>query len=173
MTADIRESQRQDFEQQVVYRVLRRAGLIGRLRALKDELESRSGSRRLTLKWLSERYPGFPLRLGAVLLPDGAEVRCGDVFMRFTNTAFFQSYKRWLEEQGLDDRRDHVGVVFNVIGTTFVLNNLPGDQPKGSSRLVRVVGKPPVTLYLEALEGMLCRIGPGWALEQNMEQLRG
>ena len=174
MPADgLREARRRDFEQLVVYRTLRRGHVIGDLRKLKAERESHSGSRQLTLEWLRGRYPKFPLRLGAVLLPDHVEDGWADVFARFTNTLIFRSYKQWLDEQGIDDHKEHVGIVFNVGGTTFVLHNLAGAQAKGRSRLARAIGKPPVTLYIEEFEGLLRRIGSNWAIEQEKAQPRG
>ncbi len=119
---DLQESRRADFEQQVVYKCLRAGGVIGQIRQFKAEQLELSGSPQLNLHWFRERYPAFPLRLGAVLLTEAAPPWL-DLFSRFTRTGFFTAYGQWCKREGIDDHKETAGLVSNMDGVTFVLNN--------------------------------------------------
>ena len=162
---EIYEARQRDFEQQVVCKMLRHGGLIGRIHELKEGHESQFGSRKLTLEWLRRRYPDFPLRLGAPPFPKDASMNWGDLYHRFTATPLFRMYKQWRVDLGLDDRRDHLGVVLNSYGTTIAVHNLPGDLVRGHGRIVRPLGNPPVTIVIEEFNVLLQNMGKDWAGE--------
>jgi hypothetical protein len=159
---DLQESRRADFEQQVVYKCLRAGGVTGQIRQFKAEQLELSGSPHLTLAWLRKRYPAFPLRLGAVLLAEGAPPWL-DLFSRFTRTEVFTAYGQWCKRKGIDDHKETVGLVFNMEGVTFVLNNYQAAAERPSRRVIREVGTPPVAFAFEELGPLLGSIGRGWA----------
>ncbi len=166
-TVDRQESRRQDFEQRVVYKILFHAGILGRIRQFKEERLEQTGSSRLTLEWFRERFPDFPIRLGAALLLDSKSPPWTDVFRRFTRSPFFQAYQQWREDQQIDDRREPAGLVFNLDATTFVLHNFAGTAKPSHKRAIRVIGQPPVTFVIEELSALLGCVGDSWAQENN------
>ncbi len=166
-TIDRRESRRQDFEQRVVYKILWRADVLGQVRQFKAETTAQTGSPQLTLEWFRARFPGFPIRLGAALLPDGKSPPWTDVFQRFTATALFQAYQQWRNDQQIDDHGEQVGLVFNLDAVTFVLHNLAATAKPRGMRVVRVLGQPPVTFVIEKLGVLLGSIGDSWAQGSN------
>ena len=170
-TADRQESRRQDFEQRVVYEILWRAGIHGQVRQLKAEKATQTGSPRLTLEWFRTRFPGFPIRLGAALLPDGTSPPWIDVFERFTTTPLFLAYQQWRDDQQVDDHVEQVGLVFNMGAVTFVLHNLVGTEKPRGMRVVRTLGCPPVTFVIEEFRVLLGSIGDSWAQETSEQQV--
>ncbi len=150
----LREARRRDFEQQIVTKILYHAGVVYMLRDLKTDCSEVTGSPQLTLDWFHDRFPDFPVRLGAVAIPK-LEIEWTDVFQRFTATRFFQAYRDWRSGRGHDDRREHVGIVFNTTGLTFVLHNHPSHPTGRTCRVVRSLGDPPVRFVLELFESML------------------
>lgn len=156
------ESPRRDFEQHVVCKILRAGGLIARIRQFKEKQRELNGSSQLTLGWLNETYPAFPLRLRAVCLPNDVSDPL-DLFRRFTNTAFFKAYRRWRGSEGIDDRKETVGLVFNLDGITSALHNSQAALERPARRVIRSVGTPPVTFAFEELESLLKSIGSDWA----------
>jgi hypothetical protein len=160
---EIHAARQEDFEQQVVCKILRHGGLIGQIRELKKDHQSHFGSRKLTLAWLRKRYPDFPLRLGAPPPPKDTSLSWGDLYYRLTATPLFRMYKQWQLAQSLDDRREPLGIVFNSYEMTVAVHNLPGDQTERHGRIVRLLGNPPVTIVIESFDVMLQRIGKDWA----------
>ena len=90
---EILAARQRDFEQQVVCKILRHASLIGQIRELKKEHASQFGSGKLTLEWLRQRYPGFPLYLGAPPVPKDILMNWGDLYYRFMAMSLFRMYK--------------------------------------------------------------------------------
>ena len=164
---DVQAERRRDFEQQVVCYLLRNGGLIGQLSRFKDERAETSGSRRLTLDWFHRRFPQFPVRLGATLLDDSTSPPWQDIFVRFTKCKFFEAYRRWRKDQGLDDHVQRIGLVFNLDRRAFVLHNQVRPVRGLGTRVVRSVGDPPVVLLLEQLGSLLESIGTEWAEAEN------
>ena len=160
---EIRAAWQRDFEQQVVCKILRHGGMIGQIHELKRDHESQFGSRKLTLEWLRRRYPHFPLRLGAPLFPKDTAMGWGDLYYRFTATPVFWTYKQWQLDQNLDDRRDHLGIVFNTSGMTVAMHNLEGPMVSRHGRLVRLLGNPAATIFIEEFNVLLQYIGKDWA----------
>ncbi len=154
---------RQDFEGQVVRKIMRHIGQIGLLGRFKAERQAECGSRQLTLDWFHRKYPTFPVRLGAVLLADSRPPPWPDVFLRLMSSGFFKAYRRWCEEQDIDDHQEHVGLVFNLGPVTFVLHNFDRPAKGHATGIIRVVGKPPVTFVLEEFKSLLDTVGSDWA----------
>lgn len=163
------EERRRDFERQVVIQILTHTGMLYLLSEWKAALVQQRRDDRLTLAYFYERYPQFPIRLGAVLLPDRSHVEWTDFFNRFTRTAYFRAYQRWREEHNLNDVRDPLGIVFNSPHVTTVLHTWNGRRAPGTTRLVRTLGRPSVTFTLETLASMLRAIGPDWANNNKLE----
>jgi hypothetical protein len=170
---EICEARQRDFEQQVVYKILRQGGLIGRIGELKKDHELQFGSRKLTLEWLRRRYPDFPLYLGAPPVPEDTSMSWGDLYRRFTATPLFRMYKQWQVDQNLDDRREHLGIVFNSYGMTVAVHNLEGDLVKKHGRIVRPLGNPPVTIVIEEFNVLLHNIGKDWAGGMPVDERMG
>jgi hypothetical protein len=169
-TVDRQESRRQDFEQKMVYNVLLSGGVFRQVRQFKAEQLEQTGSSQLTLEWLRQRFPDFPIRLGATLLPDSKSPPWIDIFEKFTTTAFFRAYRQWCKDQKIDDHREHVGLVFNLDATSLVLHNLVDTAKPSRVQVVRTLGKPPVTFVIEELGVLLGRIGDGWAQKMTEDR---
>jgi hypothetical protein len=159
---DLTEFERRDFEQQVVCKVLRSGGAIGRLKSFTQEHQRLHQTPQLSLAWFRDRYPQFPVRLHAVLFaekpPDWI-----DMFQHFTTTTVFAAYRRWRQAENLDDRRETLGLVFNLDGITFVLHNHQAAMEVPGRRFIRLLGDPPVTFAFEEFETLLRCIGRSWA----------
>jgi hypothetical protein len=168
-TVDREENRRQDFTQKVVYKLLSHGRVLGRVRQFKAEKLAQTGSSQLTLPWFHRRFPGFPVRLGATLVPNSKSPPWPDLFQRFTKTDFFRAYQQWREEQEIDDHRENAGLVFNLDTVTFVLHNLTGTAKPSRMRAVRILGQPPVTFVIEEFSALLGSIGNSWAQDSYLE----
>ena len=157
------EERRRDFERQVVITILNRTGKLYQLAEWKTALAAQGLDVRLTLAYFFERYPGFPIHLGAVVLPDHNPIEWTDFFNRFTLTPYFLAYQRWREEHDLDDTRVPLGIVFTTPHVAMVLHTWTGRRRRDTPHLVRTLGRPAVTFTLETLASMLRAIGPDWA----------
>jgi hypothetical protein len=166
------ECRRRDFEQQVVCKILRADGVISQIRQFKEEQLRSSGSSQLTLAWLRERYPAFPLRLRVIQLDDD-ELVWLDFFNRFTGTAFFKAYHQWCISEGIDDQEETVGLVFNMDGITFVLHNCRAAIEQPARRVIRSLGSPPVTFAFEEFTSLLTSIGNDWTAEEATAEESG
>jgi hypothetical protein len=158
---DLREDQRRDFEDQVVCKVLRGGRVIRQIRQFREEQRKLTGNPQLTLAWLQQRFPAFPLRLGVILF-DADTPAWIDFYHRFTGTPCFEAYRGWCRCEGINDRKETVGLVFNMDGRTFVLHNCQANRKWLWKRVIRTLGDPPVTFVLEGFHAFLAGLGRAW-----------
>ena len=159
MPIDCADDRRCDFERHVVVQILKRA---------REPILPTTGES-INLTWFRERYPRFPIRLGAGLLSGREPFPWEDFFKRFTKTPCFLAYQQWRSAENLDDSRERVGVVFNCHCTLVVLHNWNGPRKVETCRLVRAIGTPRVRFAIEPLEWLLAAIGADWAKEALKE----
>lgn len=172
-----REEVRQaTFEESAVKRLLAVAGVKYNLTASRGEAASIGSDHALSFPWFHDRYPRFPVRMGASKLAYMHWIEVPDLFGRgFTKTKFFREYLLFLQQAGLDDTRERVGLVFNWpdIGM-MVLHNYPVEQQntpdpdlrtERGTRIVRPFGNPLVIYVIETVTDFLANIGNDWATE--------
>jgi hypothetical protein len=173
-----RETQRQDtFEDAVVAQLLRTGGLgaqIGRLRQESSEVQRGA---KLTLPWFNQRFPRFPVRLGARKLANIHKVQLGELFgPGFMKTPMMRAYVDLQVDMDASDADERIGLVFAwphiPTAGTMVLHNYPievAEVPDPSlryernTRIVRPYGNPPVVYVIDPLKEFLFSIGTDWA----------
>lgn len=97
-------------EEKVVKAILKRAGALPRLDAIKESCLDRTGNARISLQWFQLEYPSFPVWLGARSVPWVRDL-WGDLRDRFTKTDLFKGWEAVGESQPPGDDRP-VGLVF-------------------------------------------------------------
>lgn len=160
------------FEVTLVKRIMATVGVsAGELRMRASE-----GYGQASLAWLREQTR-FPVMLGAAKISWMQDVQVGELFgSNFMKTRFFVAYTEFVTSEGLDDRQQHCGLVFNWPGiaqggSAMVLHNYPVDSCKvdpdlrteRGTRIVRPYGSPLVIYVIESFGDFLLSVGTGWS----------
>jgi hypothetical protein len=162
------------FETTLVKRIMANVGVNA------GELRTRVGDAYVGpgMQWLRDQTQ-FPVMLGAAKISWMQKVQIGDLFgPHFMKTKFFTMYMDFVDMEGLDDRRDHCGLVFNWPGipqggNAMVLHNYPVDscaidpdlRTERGTRIVRPYGNPLVIYVIESFSDFLLSIGTNWFKE--------
>lgn len=129
------------------------------------------GESEITFRWLSEKFPRFPVRLLAAKIDWMQNTTMSSLFGQpFMRTKFMTEYRKQLSEWGLDPSQHVVGLVFNcprAVGATFmVVHNrsvdLLSDLPNGATRIVHAQGSPRQIYVVEGLKDFVTGLGIEW-----------
>ena len=171
------EVQRQiAFEAAIVVRLLKFGGMGSRVGAFRQERKE-AGDADLTLFWFNATFPRFPVILGAQKIAHVHQVTVGHLFgPNFMKLPMMKEYQSFQTTQGLDDRAQRVGLVFQwphvPTAGTMVLHNYPIEvdrmpdpslRAERNTRIVRPFGNPTVVYVIDPLEEFLISVGKDWA----------
>jgi hypothetical protein len=156
-------TQHDNREELIVLRILRSLSNARLAVRYRDELRKQSASGRLTLSLLYQRFPHFPMKLGAVVVNEEPPPKPVDLVKRFTRTPYFRAYAKWIAENDIDESTRDSGVVICTNGSTLVLHNRRDIFRIRGAQMLRQVGHPPITLVLESFDSLLVSIGTDWA----------
>jgi len=170
--------QNASFEETIIKKLMAEAGCTYHLSSLRKEAASMNGGiHLLTFDWFSSAFPGFPVRLGAARLTGTHKITCGQLFgSSFTKLSFFKEYQHFLDQSGLDEESERVGLVFNWSGVktggrAMVLHNYPVSSSnivdpdlriERGTRIVRPFGNPVVVYVIESLHDLMLSVGNDW-----------
>ena len=161
------------FEERVVKRILTYSNRMPQnLGFARNECKRLTGQTYLNFRWFNESHK-FPVRLGSAKLPNLHNLLIGDLFGHFTTLPQFKAYERLCEDFGDDPAQDRVGLVFQWGGIgigTVILHNYPvrlservNLQFERGTRIVRKLGRPPITYVMEDLQDFVTFVGSDWA----------
>lgn len=170
---DDRPDSLHSFEERAVKRILNYADrLPPNLGIARNECKRLTGQTYLNFHWFNSSYK-YPVRLGSARLPNLHKLLVGDLFGHFTTLPQFKAYERLCADFDADPLRDRVGLVFSWGGIgvgTVVLHNYPVRLSERANlhyergtRIVRTLGRTPITYVMEDLQDFVTFIGTDWA----------
>jgi hypothetical protein len=177
--ARLRETQRNAFEERIIKKILGDANVDYHLATARHEASlMNGGDRLLTFDWFQEKYPMYPVRLGAAKIPRTHEITCGHLFGHgFTKLPFYKEFINFLDQADIDMNSERAALVFNWTGikaggSAMVIHNYPTsshirqEDPdlrlERGTRIVRPFGYPPVVYVIESLNDFLLSVGKDW-----------
>lgn len=170
---DARPDGLHSFEERAVKRILTYSDRMPpNLGIARNECKQLTGQTFLNFRWFNASYK-FPVRLGSAQLPNLHKLLVGDLFGHFTTLPQFKAFERLCEDLNADPAQDRVGLVFNWGGIgvgTVILHNYPVRLSERANlhfergtRIVRTLGRPPITYVMEDLQDFVAFIGSDWA----------
>lgn len=170
------DTRRRALEERVIKRIWDFAGVRPNLQEALEECRLETGHSDLSFEWFNQKS-NFPVQLGASRIPWVHETQVGDLFGPFTKLPFVKEYVKYVEQAGIDDTREQVGLVFPWPhipkgGSAMVLHNYPVDSSRDDpdvriergARIVRPFGNPLVIYVIESLNDFLLTVGTDWTI---------
>lgn len=136
--------------------------------ALANECKLLTGSPTLTFDWFHERYPSFPVKLGAMPIPFVHHITMRELFDGFLKSRVFKAYKEFIVQGSHDDTQTLVAFGFKEVRRRMVLHNYPRtydieqaqEAHNQGTRIVHQFGE--VTYTIEPLKNFIGAIGCRW-----------
>lgn len=169
----------QTFQETVVKRLLRAAGVTVAVAKEKAIAMENTGSTSIGFDWFAEKYPAFPMLLLAQKIPYTHQTMIADLYgkNRFKSLPWWKEYEKQVEHNGYDLRTVSVAMMFNLPGakdaSIMVLHNQPAQLGVRIAPELRYdsvwprttfpIGKTGVVAVLEALGGFMDTVGTEWA----------
>jgi hypothetical protein len=156
------DEHKRDFEQQVIYKVIRAGGLVKFLRSYRDSHLSEYGTSQLSLQWFHKQFPDFPVRLCSTIF-SGRNGPWTELATNFKNAEVVEHFFSVLELFRIRYEKQTLGVVLNLDRVTFVMHNHSPVLEAPGRRIVRSIGRKQITFVFEEFEQFLKCVGTGWA----------
>lgn len=148
------------FEERVVLRIIDQFGLRDSLAKLRANCREVTDSDKLSFWWFRAVYPSFPVWISSRRIKN-RDFLWTDMFMRATNTSFFQELQEVRDELPEYARDSHYGLVFEYpeVGLMIIHTAPPRvDLDRDGGFLTRVMKKhgyitiEPFVTFLSSLE---------------------
>lgn len=172
------EKQRKDdqqlrFQEKVVAKILRHAGIAHSPAVAKRHAKQHYGDDTLGFQWLAAEYAQFPARLATAKVSYSMNTLFLEVMgSGFTKMPCWKVFHNVAAEEGWDLQNEHCGLVWNWPHADkshlMVLHNHAGQslsavqQEALETRIIRPHGNPRVVYVLESLNSFLNAVGTEW-----------
>jgi len=169
------------FQERIVKRALRYAGVTLNVGMAKRAAKETYGFEDLGFRWFNEVYSNFPLHLMSQKMPYTHKTTLADIYGqgRFKKLPWFKEYEAQAELAQIDLQLSRAALIFNLPHAKdaflMVLHNQPTQeglivdaeqrQDEPWPRTTFPLGKSGITVVLESFPSFMQTVGTDWANE--------